>query len=139
MSLIEIATYEKLKSTIKEKNDLPSVVKNMIPLPIGNIQEELDITDVYSDTDIIEIPCRGWKCGHIKCFDLKNFLQVQRKARTFVCPYCNQKVGMLYYDGRIKRIIQEIRHESDHNMYLYYINNDYRIIKERKIPITPRN
>ena len=39
---------------------------------------------------------------------------------------------MLYYDGRIKRIIQEIRHESDHNMYLYYINNDYRIIKERK-------
>ena len=83
MSLIEIATYEKLKSTIKEKNDLPSVVKNMIPLPIGNIQEELDITDVYSDTDIIEIPCRGWKCGHIKCFDLKNFFQVQRKARTF--------------------------------------------------------
>ena len=132
MSLIEIATYEKFKSTIKEKNDLPSVVKNMIPLPIGNIQEELDITDVYSDTDIIEIPFRGWKCGHIKCFDLKNFLQVQRKARTFVCPYCNQKVGMLYYDGRIKRIIQEIRHESDHNMYLYYINNDYRIIKERK-------
>ena len=121
-----------MRSTIKEKNDLPSVVKNMIPLPIGNIQEELDITDVYSDTDIIEIPCRGWKCGHIKCFDLKNFLQVQRKARTFVCPYCNQKVGMLYYDGRIKRIIQEIRHESDHNMYLYYINNDYRIIKERK-------
>ena len=55
-----------MRSTIKEKNDLPSVVKNMIPLPIGNIQEELDITDVYTDTDIIEIPCRGWKCGHIK-------------------------------------------------------------------------
>ena len=132
MSLIEIVSYEKFKSTIKEKNDLPFVVRNMVPHPIGNIQEELDITDVYSGTDIIEIPCRGWKCGHIKCFDLKNFLQVQRKARNFVCPYCNQKVGMLYYDGRIKRIIQEIRRESNHNMYLYYINNDYHIIKERK-------
>lgn len=132
MSLVEIVGYDKIKKKVKEKNELPIIVRCVIPFPVGNIQEELDITDVYSGTDMIEIPCRGWKCAHIKCFDLKNFLQVQKIAKKFVCPYCNQKVGLIYYDGRIKKIIEKIRKESDHNMYLYYINNDYRIIKEKK-------
>ena len=132
MSLVEIVDYEKIKKKVKEKNELPIIVRCVIPFPVGNIQEELDITDVYSGTDMVEIPCRGWKCAHIKCFDLKNFLQVQKIAKKFVCPYCNQKVGLIYYDGRIKKIIEEIRKESDHNLYIYYINNDYRIIKEKK-------
>ncbi|EUD68695.1 hypothetical protein C922_01095 [Plasmodium inui San Antonio 1] len=41
----------------------------------------------------IEIPCRGIKCCHIQCFDLKSFIDVTKKTKAFnnrwKCPICS--------------------------------------------------
>ncbi|KJP87292.1 hypothetical protein AK88_03089 [Plasmodium fragile] len=43
--------------------------------------------------DRIEIPCRGIKCSHIQCFDLKSFIDVTKKTKAFnnrwKCPICS--------------------------------------------------
>eukprot|EP00366_Plasmodium_knowlesi_P003786 XP_002261283.1 MIZ zinc finger protein, putative [Plasmodium knowlesi strain H] len=43
--------------------------------------------------DRIEIPCRGIKCCHIQCFDLKSFIDVTKKTKAFnnrwKCPICS--------------------------------------------------
>ncbi|SCO93003.1 E3 SUMO-protein ligase PIAS, putative [Plasmodium malariae] len=43
--------------------------------------------------DRILIPCRGVKCCHIQCFDLKSFIDVTKKTKAFnnrwKCPVCS--------------------------------------------------
>ncbi|SCN61477.1 E3 SUMO-protein ligase PIAS, putative [Plasmodium chabaudi chabaudi] len=43
--------------------------------------------------DRILIPCRGVKCSHIQCFDLKSFIDITKKTKAFnnrwKCPVCS--------------------------------------------------
>uniref|UniRef100_A0A8C9GRH3 SP-RING-type domain-containing protein n=1 Tax=Piliocolobus tephrosceles TaxID=591936 RepID=A0A8C9GRH3_9PRIM len=43
--------------------------------------------------DRILIPCRGVKCSHLQCFDLKSFIDVTKKTKAFnnrwKCPICS--------------------------------------------------
>ena len=105
---------------IKDINELKKLIKtNEILL------EEILFIDPISKSDIIIIPSRGWKCNHLECFDLKVFLEMQKKTRRFCCPICNKKVGQIYIDGLMKDIIEKY----NENYEGIQINGNYEIVK----------
>ena len=36
----------------------------------------ISLLDIYTDSDFINIPAKGWKCSHLGCFNLKTFLLI---------------------------------------------------------------
>ncbi len=105
---------------IKDKNELRSLIK-----PNEILLEQILFIDPITKSDIINIPSRGWKCNHLECFDLKVFLEMQKKTRRFCCPICNKKVGLIYIDGLMKEIIEKYNEKYEG----IQINGNYEIIK----------
>jgi E3 SUMO-protein ligase PIAS1 len=38
----------------------------------------------------IKMPCRGYNCSHMQCFDAETYLQMQEQAPLWACPICNK-------------------------------------------------
>ena len=117
---------------ISEINKLKDLIK-----PNELLLEQVTFIDTFSDIDNIKIPCRGWKCYHIQCFDLKTFLNMQKNTRRYCCPICNKKVGKIYIDGIMKDII-----EKNSNQYEgVLINGNYEIVEfiEKNIKVEVLN
>ena len=106
---------------IENKEELKNLTKNKSDI----MEEKIEFIDPISGTDIIEIPARGWKCNHLSCFDLKNYFLMQNESSRFCCPLCNKKVGQIYIDGNILKIIENYKD----TYHAIQINYDYDIIQ----------
>ena len=113
----EIIKYIKI---INDKNQLKEII-NLNEF----LLEDILFIDPISKSDLIKNPSRGWKCNHLECFDLKIFLEMQKKTRRFCCPICNKKIGEIYIDGVMKDIIEKNYDKYDG----IQMNGNYDIIK----------
>ncbi len=119
---------------VREKK-LEEVIKN-IPLRNHNKEkndnfiyhEKVSLLDIYTDTDKIKIPARGWNCTHLSCFNLKTFLGYMEHTRLFKCPYCTQKVGLIYICNEMKNIIEKYYFK---NINEITIDSNYNIIDDK--------
>jgi E3 SUMO-protein ligase PIAS1 len=41
----------------------------------------------------IKVPCRGFNCAHMQCFDSETYLQMQEQAPLWTCPICNKSTA----------------------------------------------
>ena len=91
-------------------------------------KEKVSFLDIYTDTDIINIPAKGWKCSHLCCFNLKTFLGYMEITRLFKCPFCTQKVGLIYICNEMKEIIKKYYSKERTEVIL---DSNYNIINEK--------
>ncbi|ODM89538.1 E3 SUMO-protein ligase PIAS3 [Orchesella cincta] len=54
-------------------------------------------------------PCKALTCKHIQCFDAENFLLLNKRKPTFICPVCN--VSVKFEDLRIDRFFKHLLQE----------------------------
>ena len=118
-----IDDVDKIIKNIKVINDI-NELKRLIK-PNKNILEYIQFVDLITRIEIIEFPARGWKCNHFQCFDLKIYLNMQKKNRRFCCPICNKKIGEVYIDGLMKNIIEKYANKYEG----VQINDNYEIIE----------
>eukprot|EP00003_Mantamonas_plastica_P029073 TRINITY_DN683_c0_g1_i13.p1 TRINITY_DN683_c0_g1~~TRINITY_DN683_c0_g1_i13.p1 ORF type:complete len:629 (-),score=169.83 TRINITY_DN683_c0_g1_i13:311-2167(-) len=58
-------------------------------------------------------PVRGSACQHYACFDLVNYIQVNKLSRKFECPVCNKKTytANLQVDAFLEEILGKVGNE----------------------------
>ena len=118
-----IDDVDKIIKNIKVINDI-NELKRLIK-PNRDILEYILFVDLITKIDIIDYPARGWKCNHFQCFDLKIYLNMQKKTRRFCCPICNKKIGKVYIDGLMKKIIDKYSSKYEG----VEINDNYEIVE----------
>ena len=104
---------------IDDTNELIKLTKSY-----NIIGEKINFLDPILKQNIIEVPARGMKCEHIPCFDLKNFFIKQNENLEFCCPICKKKVGLIYIDGFILKLIESFKE----NYNAVQMNGKYEII-----------
>ena len=91
--------------------------------------EKVSLLDIYTDTDVISIPAKGWKCTHLSCFNLKTFLGFMDHTRLYKCPFCKQKVGLIFICNEMKDIIQKY-YSKDNNEIM--LDSNYNVIEKKE-------
>ena len=91
--------------------------------------EKVSLLDIYTDTDVITIPAKGWKCTHLSCFNLKTFLGFMEHTRLYKCPFCKQKVGLIFICNEMKDIIQKYYSKENYEIML---DSNYNVIEKKK-------
>lgn len=132
IDLVNILTSEGIIQTkIKEKNQIP-VIKDLFK---GDtfIKEQITFKDIYTNVDIIDLPGRGWKCLHMRCFDIKHFLDIEKITKKYRCPFCHKRIGLLYFDNKINEIKHNWLKERNKDKFDLLIDGDYNTFKEPKI------
>lgn len=132
IDLVDVLTSEGIIQTkIKEKNQIP-VIKDLFK---GDtfIKEQITFEDIYTNVDIIDLPGRGWKCLHMRCFDIKHFLDIEKIAKKYRCPFCNKRIGLLYFDNKMNEIKHIWLKDRDKDKFNLLIDGDYNMFKEQKI------
>eukprot|EP00736_Rhodelphis_marinus_P002376 Rmarinus@m.21692 len=81
----------------------------------------------------IAIPVRGKGCVHPLCFDLKAYVQAQRRVKQFRCPICNSPVPVA--DLRVCPLFEEIIQNTASNVREIEVDNDgqYHVVKVEEV------
>ncbi|KOB86370.1 hypothetical protein PFDG_02121 [Plasmodium falciparum Dd2] len=93
--------------------------------------------------DRILIPCRGIMCSHIKCFDLKSFIDVTKKTKAFnnrwKCPICSFYLRpknlvidtfITYILSQVPKDIKEIELSKQAEIIFNKNNQEPKVIKQ---------
>ena len=91
--------------------------------------ELISLLDIYTDSDFINIPAKGWKCSHLGCFNLKTFLGYMEHTRSYKCPFCSQKVGLIYKCNEMKNIIEKYYLKGKNEVL---VDSNYNVIEENE-------
>lgn len=75
--------------------------------------EKVNLIDCYTRSQRIKIPARSINCLHLSVFDLKYYLAINRKNKSYNCPLCKKKATRIYVDGFIKNILDENKEIED--------------------------
>jgi hypothetical protein len=75
--------------------------------------EKVNLIDCYTRSQRIKIPARSINCLHLSVFDLKYYLAINRKNKSYNCPLCKKKATRIYIDGFIKNIMDENKEIED--------------------------
>ena len=72
---------------------------------------------------MVQIPTRSIECRHLRCFDLHNFLFVNRDKPVWQCPLCARPVGLdeLEIDQFILEIIRYAQQNSTSVCFLLFL------------------
>ena len=108
--------------------NIPSKYENKKELD-NIVIEKVSLLDIYTDTDVISIPAKGWKCTHLSCFNLKTFLGFMDHTRLYKCPFCKQKVGLIFICNEMKDIIQKY-YSKDNNEIM--LDSNYNVIEKKE-------
>ncbi|KAF4338232.1 e3 SUMO ligase pli1 [Fusarium beomiforme] len=56
----------------------------------------------------LTLPCRGFSCTHVQCFDATSYLQLQEQGPQWQCPICNKSAQFehLAVDAYVKDILE---------------------------------
>jgi hypothetical protein len=74
----------------------------------------------------IEVPARGKRCHHFRCFDLLTLIKLNYSNRRWECPLCKEHTYELMVDPKLKSIIDKdtraiaVNFEKDGNYRLIY-------------------
>lgn len=69
--------------------------------------EKVSLLDCYTRSQKIKLPARSINCSHMAVFDLKYYLMINRKNKSYDCPLCRKKATRLYVDGHVKKVIDD--------------------------------
>jgi len=122
---IDYVKEKKLEEVIE---NIPSKYENKKELD-NIVIEKVSLLDIYTDTDVITIPAKGWKCTHLSCFNLKTFLGFMEHTRLYKCPFCKQKVGLIFICNEMKDIIQKYYSKENYEIML---DSNYNVIEKKK-------
>ena len=63
----------------------------------------------------IQVPVRSVHCSHIKCFDLRTFLEMYADKETKVCPICSGNIYLkdLILDSYVKSILDNTKEDEE--------------------------
>jgi hypothetical protein len=122
---IDYVKEKKLEEVIE---NIPSKYENKKELD-NIVIEKVSLLDIYTDTDVITIPAKGWKCTHLSCFNLKTFLGFMEHTRLYKCPFCKQKVGLIFICNEMKDIIQKYYSKENYEIIL---DSNYNVIEKKK-------
>ena len=122
---IDYVKEKKLEEVIE---NIPSKYENKKELD-NIVIEKVSLLDIYTDTDVISIPAKGWKCTHLSCFNLKTFLGFMDHTRLYKCPFCKQKVGLIFICNEMKDIIQKY-YSKDNNEIM--LDSNYNVIEKKE-------
>ncbi|XP_048114241.1 E3 SUMO-protein ligase PIAS4b isoform X2 [Alosa alosa] len=55
----------------------------------------------------LRVPCRGFACAHLQCFDALTYLELNRQKPTWLCPVCDRHspFSHLRIDGLLSSIL----------------------------------
>ena len=120
--------YVKEKKIEEVIENIPSKYENKKELD-NIVIEKVSLLDIYTDTDVITIPAKGWKCTHLSCFNLKTFLGFMEHTRLYKCPFCKQKVGLIFICNEMKDIIQKYYSKENYEIML---DSNYNVIEKKK-------
>ena len=99
---------------------------------IFTVEEKISLINDILESGLIELPSRGYDCCHMSVFDLRTFLNINRKSNKYQCPYCKRQANDLYIDGKLLELIKIIK-KFNLNINQIYINKNYEIrIKDKK-------
>jgi len=126
IDLVKILTLEQLMKNIpydiyKSSND--------------NIKETIDFLEPLTQLDYINIPGRGINCKHLKCFDIEVFLKSSQLQQIFNCPFCKKKVGLLYKDLNMEKLLKQYQGSIiniDEHYNVTYVGKGKNNIEEEK-------
>ncbi|WBY58802.1 E3 SUMO-protein ligase PIAS [Plasmodium yoelii yoelii] len=92
--------------------------------------------------DRILIPCRGIKCSHIQCFDLKSFIDITKKTKAFnnrwKCPVCSFFLRpkhlvidtfITYILSQVPKDIKEVELNKTGEIIFNHNNSESKILK----------
>lgn len=110
--LIELFDEESSAEKIKVISDKKMLMSYMTEVTgqskvVNFLEEEVSLIDVYTGSERIQTPSRGFNCQHLGVFDLKTFICLNKKNRKYRCPICGKNSRMLYIDGLIKQMMTE--------------------------------
>jgi hypothetical protein len=62
----------------------------------------------------LAVPCRGFKCAHIQCFDAESYLTMNSKRESWKCPVCDQSTpySSLVVDQLFKDILESLNSKN---------------------------
>ncbi len=119
-----IKDVEDVISSIQIINDienLRALLNKSINLSV--LHEKVPLIDIYTKSDRIVLPARGFDCMHLPVFDLETFLIMNRRNKKFECPFCKRIANRLYIDGMILNYIkEEDKKENQKKVFLLDFN-----------------
>ena len=107
--------------TISNIKNLNTLLNKSINLSV--LHEKVPLIDIYTKSDRIVLPARGFDCMHLPVFDLETFLIMNRRNKKFECPFCKRIANRLYIDGMILNYIkEEDKKENQKKVFLLDFN-----------------
>ena len=78
----------------------------------------------------LRIPARGTHCPHIQCFDLENYVALQKSSRVnrWKCPICKGFVYEIIVDAFIAQIVENAREVYQAYGVEIFRNAEYKIL-----------
>ena len=103
--------WESVLETIKRMDKQLSIFTND-----DIISDELKfqlICPIVRSFGSLKIPARGYKCEHMDCFDLANFLQMNSRFKQFKCPYWNKNWNKLKVNPLMLTVLRKMNELSE--------------------------
>lgn len=81
---------------------------------------------------LLETPVRGWKCLHLQCFDLRNYLILQQKTsiRKWKCPLCCANCSYLVVDEYMEAIAKEAARVGNCTVVEFRADGRYCLVRK---------
>ncbi|KAG7269509.1 hypothetical protein CRUP_014751 [Coryphaenoides rupestris] len=78
-----------------------STASNRVTVTWGNFGKRYSVVIYLLVKMRLAVPCRVLTCGHLQCFDVVFFLQMNEKKPTWTCPVCDKPAPfeLLTIDG----------------------------------------
>ena len=107
--------------TVNTKPRMFELLQNIV-----EVSELINANDIYSDSEPITVPARGFLCEHLSVFDLVKFLNMNENRVGKRCPICQKLMIKIYIDGFIQAKIKEDKYRRNTH---YFIKADYSFIE----------
>ena len=139
VSIDFVEARDNISDIMKEINTIRDrkVLKKYMKIEYNEItqatKETVSLRDEYSDIDRIVYPGRGIECTHLKVFDIKRFLEMNKKAKRFRCPLRNKRVSKIYIDGNILDLMKKDINISKKRLILDFDYHQYEDNKEDEV------
>lgn len=130
--VIEVFNFDEAIKEIRVVNDKKLMSEhykllNSIDIQTQMTKEKMTLIDLYTKNKRISFAGRGLLCKHLKVFDIKSFINANRKNRTYNCPICNMNSNIVYIDGFIQDIINN---NLTVNTIVFDLDYNFELLKD---------
>ena len=109
-----IKTYQDWIQSLKS---MDNQMKNELQLVRKEAREIFSLECPLTSSKM-KIPCRGFGCNHVSCFDLENWLKSNQTIRKFECPFCRRypHIYKIKIDSFLSMILETLMKEQMGNI-----------------------